>query len=487
MVSAGRVLIVGKGEWNALTDYQQLDMVSYDNKAYLARQASVGVNPSTDVSMTYWQPFGSAAEPDQETIIKNSEGELAVNIDGDTIVFDQEAGKLKATLGVSALTDITILNPSNNQVLRYNSTTRKWENKSLGSAADKSSTNELSQGNQGLIESGAVFDEFQNVYKVNDQAITSVASDDLMPIYDTSATGKKKIAVSNFIGGLVSNPNLLDNPWFTVNQRGQSSYSGVGYTVDRWIIPNTKTAINVNSDNSVSLGGVEDNSTSFIQEKFDVTFFNKLKGKTVTFSIMLDDGTVLSKTGTFPSSYNTELAICSMNDTVLSLSAVYIKTSGQVWVQVGHIYNGTSRTIKAVKLELGSVSTLAIDTAPNYAEELLKCQRYFVRLQNKSSTYKAIIGIGQGRAQNSSTNLVTSFPLPVEMRANPTITFSQGGVSYSQTSTVVGEGENATNISGLSLAGYIRGAFISGNNITAGDSYMVFLNIDGYIDFSADL
>lgn len=381
MVNAGRVLIIGKGEWNALSDYQQLDMVSYDNKAYLARQASVGVNPSTDVSMTYWQPFGSAAEPDQETIIKNSEGELAVNIDGDTIVFDQEAGKLKATLGVSALKDITILNPSNNQVLRYNSTTRKWENKSLGSAADKSSTNELSQGNQGLIESGAVFDEFQNVYKVNDQAITSVASDDLMPIYDTSANGKKKIAVSNFIGGLVSNPNLLDNPWFTVNQRGFSSKNDNGFTVDRWQILQAAGTVSL-SNGAITIDPTV-SGTTFLWGQTIEDALTRFAGKTLTLSILLSDGTIKSKAFEYPISVSSNRQIMNVNLGSTHYFEIYAYTSGHA--RCGYYNNAgtipsSPLTIKAVKLELGSVSTLAMDTEPNYTTELLKCQRYFVRV-----------------------------------------------------------------------------------------------------------
>ena len=61
MVSAGRVLIVPKGAWSNLTPYEMLDLVSEGDKAYLARQASVGMRPSEDPNMTYWQPFGSSA------------------------------------------------------------------------------------------------------------------------------------------------------------------------------------------------------------------------------------------------------------------------------------------------------------------------------------------------------------------------------------------------------------------------------------------
>ena len=62
MANAGRVLILAKGAWSATTNYVQLDMVSHNSVAYLARQASVGVDPSTDVAMNYWMPFGSAAQ-----------------------------------------------------------------------------------------------------------------------------------------------------------------------------------------------------------------------------------------------------------------------------------------------------------------------------------------------------------------------------------------------------------------------------------------
>ena len=58
MVNAGRILILTKGDWSSLVTYEQLDLVSDGDVAYLARQASVGVRPSTDTSKTYWQPSG---------------------------------------------------------------------------------------------------------------------------------------------------------------------------------------------------------------------------------------------------------------------------------------------------------------------------------------------------------------------------------------------------------------------------------------------
>ena len=124
MVNAGRILIIAKGEWNSLVNYEQLDLVSYDKIAYLARQASVGVNPSTDTSMIYWQPFGSVSE-----IATTSKPGLVMP-DGSTITIDA-TGLIQATPGITNIKDVSIVSLANKQVLRYNTSTSKWENVTL--------------------------------------------------------------------------------------------------------------------------------------------------------------------------------------------------------------------------------------------------------------------------------------------------------------------------------------------------------------------
>lgn len=53
-----------------------------------------------------------------------------------------------------------------------------------------------------------------------------------------------------------SNPNLLINPDFKINQRGNSTYSSTGAfgTVDRWVGTNAK--VDVNSDNTVTVSSL---------------------------------------------------------------------------------------------------------------------------------------------------------------------------------------------------------------------------------------
>ena len=149
MVNAGRILILAKGAWSATTNYTQLDLVSYNSIAYLARQASVGVNPAQDTQMSYWMPFGSAAS------IATTSTPGLVMPDGTTITITN-TGLIKAVLGVNDISDVVITSPTNGQVLKYNNATQKWENGSLGTAANKDATNTISSGSTDLMESGAV-------------------------------------------------------------------------------------------------------------------------------------------------------------------------------------------------------------------------------------------------------------------------------------------------------------------------------------------
>lgn len=149
MVSAGRVLIVPKGAWSNLTPYVMLDLVSEGDKAYLARQASVGVRPSEDINMTYWQPFGSSAS------IATTDTPGLVMPDGVTITVDA-TGLIVANLNVADLKDIKLTNLANGDFLKYDGAQNKWVNVALGTAATRNATSSITSGSTALIESGAV-------------------------------------------------------------------------------------------------------------------------------------------------------------------------------------------------------------------------------------------------------------------------------------------------------------------------------------------
>lgn len=198
MVNAGRVLIIPKGAWTNLTPYEMLDLVSEGDKAYLARQASVGVRPSEDASMTYWQPFGSSAS------IATTDTPGLVMPDGVTITVDA-TGLIVASLNVSDLKDIKITNLANGDVLKYDGTQSKWVNVALGTAASRNATASITSGSTDLIESGAVDSLKQTLdnktYKTNDSIESTMEDTDYLPFYDVSASATKRILASNLAGG----------------------------------------------------------------------------------------------------------------------------------------------------------------------------------------------------------------------------------------------------------------------------------------------
>lgn len=182
MVIAGRVLIIPKGAWTNLTPYEMLDLVSEGDKAYLARQASVGMRPSEDASMTYWQPFGSSAS------IATTDTPGLVMPDGVTITVDA-TGLIVASLNVADLKDVRITNLANGNVLMYNGTQSKWVNVALGTAASRNATSEITSESTKLIESGAVYSAVATI----NQALTKINT----PLTATLAQGATSVTISN--------------------------------------------------------------------------------------------------------------------------------------------------------------------------------------------------------------------------------------------------------------------------------------------------
>lgn len=161
-----------------------------------------------------------------------------------------------------------------------------------------------------------------------------------------------------------TNPNLLDNPWFTVNQRGKFSYTGTSiYTVDRWRLNGGGTV------DKVTPGIYIPSETAGANITILQTIESIDDSKIYTLSIIANDniyyssGMISTPSGTSKDFINNNLVY------------LYIYNSGDNYSFV--IEAKVNLNIKAVKLELGSVSTLAYDSPPNYATELLKCQRYY--------------------------------------------------------------------------------------------------------------
>jgi len=84
----------------------------------------------------------------------------------------------------------------------------------------------------------------------------------------------------------------------------------------------------------------------------------------------------------------------------------------RIYPDISLISAGASVDIYAVKLEIGSISTLAADPPQDYGVELTKCQRYYV------PAYKEMDGFGTLAA--NGTDAYITFPVGI-MRIMPTL------------------------------------------------------------------
>lgn len=195
-------------------------------------------------------------------------------------------------------------------------------------------------------------------------ALPSFTDTSLLPVHNGSGLKKGLLSqLANYLGKKFSNPNLLINPDFKINQRGNSTYSstGAGGTVDRWIGTNVKTV--VNSDNTVSVTSLS--GTGYYTQHEESISYGKH-----TYSIY-----VQAITGTVKAFYR------SKDSKDVELGALKQGLNTFTSLDDGFknfflsIAGGSSVTLKYVKVEQGTVATSFI--APNPAEELVKCKRYY--------------------------------------------------------------------------------------------------------------
>ena len=294
----------------------------------------------------------------------------------------------------------------------------------------------------------------------------------------------------------ISNPNLLDNPWFTVNQRGLSTLSASGYFCDRWMM-----TIDSGTLNAVA-SGIEVDATSnaitFAQKTMVDT--NMWDGTTpYTWSI---DFTVEAKPSTSdriqmffnsnctvgqhiyqtldmtPSDYTVGRRYLISGTRTLTTDYDVTKPCALVWL---YLRKGWKIIIHSIKVEKGTVSTLAMDTAPNYATELLKCQRYFERIGGM--TYQMF-----GSGIYESGEQFTIYTKIQPKRVEPTATLS--GTVYCWDGTHIGSsGLQATSMPVVQVGkdGNGRLSFTVSGGTTGQVGMAQFRDTTSHIDFSADL
>lgn len=283
---------------------------------------------------------------------------------------------------------------------------------------------------------------------------------------------------------VISNPNLLINGDFKVNQRGKTSYSGKGeYTVDRWYNSNEATIVRVGVDR-ISIEATTKNG--YILQRIEKGY-EQLKGKTVTFSAKID-GVVYKSTGIVPTSFSTENTYAvtrSLQNSqgTLVACALYVRpTDLQTFVQIG-VTTGNIIVVEWVKLEVSPVAT-SFSPRP-YAEEFAMCQRYYKRIVPNAENSIAV-----GTMQPATTTAgfaVFNFGIP--MQKTPTISYSSLSdlaIGYNDTST------GQTTITSMGYANTDRSlttykSYVTGTGFTQGQFTYFVVKPNGYIEFDAEI
>ena len=282
---------------------------------------------------------------------------------------------------------------------------------------------------------------------------------------DQGLAGEAQEQARANISAGASNRNLLDNPWFTVNQRSASGTITNGqYGVDRWMAGGGTVTM---ATGEITLGA---GNSYALQRPSNPAAFNN---KTVTLSVMTSDGTV---------EYGSVVAVNGTAKTVRT--ANFELCIGYASHNSFYFYNtsASAKTVIAAKLELGSYSTLANDVPPKLREARADCQERFLRV--KSSSSAGIVGFG---SQTQSDRAYILIPTPVTMELNNSNTMS---ATLTGTARLVGNGSGSINVTSVSfISKEENGVLIAcfGSNIAANVTYNLYLTSGSYIDISGDL
>ncbi len=203
-----------------------------------------------------------------------------------------------------------------------------------------------------------------------------------------------------------SNTNLLVNWDFRnpVNQRGQKSY-GSGYGIDMW-----PTSFNANTTVTLTDEGItianEGQSTSYLRQYLEVpleenSYICSTKVKSISGAVYV----------TYHYTDNTSSLTKKLIEGMNTYPIIADKKIDRVQYQV---VAGASIGIEAVKLEVGSISTLALDLMQpsDYAAELRKCQRYFYNIGDGSAWSVLARGFMQN-TNDAYVSVLTSEPMRV--------------------------------------------------------------------------
>ena len=245
--------------------------------------------------------------------------------------------------------------------------------------------------------------------------------------------------------------NLLDNSWWKVkkeivNQREQTSYTGDGYTIDRW-----------------SIWGVNDDASLTVNDS-GITFNPGSGGGTLSQKIPL---------GILDSAKTYTLAVHkSSGETEVKTDGVTFNHNGEADLVT---ISGVAETILWAALYEGeyTADNLPPYVPKGYAVELAECQRYYCHISSQNGR-----PVGTGMTYGAS-NCRVLIPTPVTMIATPSIiatpsncrvttaTGSQHTISSIEAPVLHGNGVSVSAVADGAQSNYVCALFMAASEIFA--------------------
>lgn len=224
------------------------------------------------------------------------------------------------------------------------------------------------------------------------------------------------------------NENLLINPDFTINQRGEASYTlgqEVKYTYDRWKMLYNAAYSNytvTKVSNGLSLSIDLTNGGNYFPFAQSVENWEGLKGKVVTISIKVSSVSGSFRIGIFDGPTATAGAYFS-TDGIRKFTMRVSENAARVMFVLGVTGIQThSCIIEWVKLEVGANATPFCP--PDRAIELMKCKFYYRVFRAGNNYHEYAIG-------QFVTTTQSYVWLPIqEMRTTPTLIYGSNAASF---------------------------------------------------------
>lgn len=254
--------------------------------------------------------------------------------------------------------------------------------------------------------------------------------------------------------------NLLDNSNFLdpINQRGLTTYTGAGYTIDRWRNWYTTSSVSIGDKGLVV-------TAEYIFQFFPDGFVSA--DKTYTLAAKLSDGTITRVIGTFDGQEHSS-GKCGF---------YYSETA-----QANGVYLAPGYTYEWAALYEGeyTADTLPPYVPKGYAVEQLACQRYFCNIFPVNTT--AAQQVGAMGIATSSTQITFFVATPSSMRKNPSVSIS----GLKARDVIAGTNIDITSVYSSSVTANGIWIFATVEGATKGQTYWL-RSEKGTLSLSADI